>query len=124
MSDPSPFARPLPAFWRWMLGAAAAYNLIVGLPGLFLPGTGVSDRVVALLVACFGVVYAMVARSPERLAPVLWAGVIGKIGVVALMAPEVLAGRAAPGTGAILAGDALFTVAFLAFLLGPARRAE
>ena len=113
----------IPSAWRWMLGAAAAYNLLVGVPGVFAAGAGVSDRIVALLVACFGVVYALVAWQPLRLAPALWAGVIGKIGVVALMVPEVTAGRAVPGTGAILAGDALFTLAFLAFLLGPARRA-
>lgn len=122
MSDPAPAVRPLASSWRWMLGAAAAYNLLVGVPGVFTPGAGVSDRIVALLVACFGVVYALVAWQPLRLAPALWAGVIGKIGVVALMMPEVTAGRAVPGTGAILAGDALFTLAFLAFLLGPARR--
>lgn len=122
MSDPSLNIRPLARSWRWMLGAAAAYNLMVGVPGLLAPGAAVSDRIVALLVACFGVIYALVAWQPLRLAPALWAGVLGKIGVVALMAPEVMAGRAVPGTGAILAGDALFTLAFLAFLLGPARR--
>ena len=123
MSDPSPAVRPLASSWRWMLGAAAAYNLLVGVPGVFALGADVSERIVALLVACFGVIYALVAWQPLRLAPALWAGVIGKIGVVALMMPEVTAGRAVPGTSAILAGDALFTLAFLAFLLGPARRA-
>lgn len=123
MSDPSS-VRPVPRFWSWILGAAAAYNLVVGLPGLFAPGAGDPDRIVALLVACFGVVYGLVAREPLRLAPVLWAGVLGKIGVVALMAPEVLARRAVPGTGAILLGDMAFTLACLAFLLGPARRPE
>ena len=103
--------------WIWMLWAAAAYNALVGVPALFLPGAGVSDRVVALLVTCFGLVYAIVARDPARFAPVLWAGVVGKIGVVALMLPEVSAGRAVPGTGAILTGDALFTLGFVAFLL-------
>lgn len=107
--------------WRWTLGAAAAYNFMVGVPGLVM-GPAVDGRVIALFVTCFGLIYAMVAASPVRLAPVLWAGVAGKIGVVALMVPEVLAGRAVPGTGAILAGDALFTLAFLVFLLGPARR--
>ena len=123
MSDPAQSARPLASSWRWMLGAASAYNLMVGVPGLLSAEAGVTARVVALLVSCFGVLYALVAWQPLRLAPALWAGVIGKIGVVALMMPEVTAGRAVPGTSAILAGDALFTLAFLAFLLGPARRA-
>ena len=105
-----------------MLGAAAAYNLLVAVPGLVL-GATVNDRIVALLVGCFGLVYAMVARDLVRLGPVLWAGVIGKIGVVALMLPEVQAGRALPGTGWILLGDALFTGLFLAFLLRRGRSA-
>jgi hypothetical protein len=105
--------------WSVMLGAAAAYNLLVAVPSFFLPGAGLSDRIVALLVGCFGLVYALVARDPLRLAPVLWAGVAGKIGVVALMAPAVRAGLAAPGTGWILLGDALFTVLFLLFLVRP-----
>ncbi len=105
-----------------MLGAAAAYNLLVAVPGLVL-GATVNDRIVALLVGCFGLVYAMVARDPVRLGSVLWAGVLGKIGVVALMLPEVQAGRALPGAGWILLGDALFTVLFLAFLLRRGRPA-
>lgn len=103
--------------WSWMLGAAAGYNLLVAVPSFFLPGAGLSDRIVALLVGCFGLLYAMVARDPERLGQVLWIGVLGKLGVVALMQPAVQAGLALPGTGWILLGDALFTVLFLIFLL-------
>ena len=108
--------------WSVMLGAAAAYNVVVALPGLFAVGASISERIVALLVACFGLLYALISRDPQRLAPALWAGIVGKIGVVALMGPEVTSGRAVPATGMILAGDALFTVLFLVFLLGPARR--
>lgn len=114
-------SNPVLSRWRWVLGAAAAYNLVVALPALFAPGAALSDRIVALLVGCFGLVYALVAHQPARLAPVLWAGIAGKAGIVALMLPDVLAGRAAPGTGAVLAGDAVFTALFLLFLLGPAR---
>jgi hypothetical protein len=111
-------------WWSIMLWAAAAYNLVIGLPGLLMPGAAISDRIVALLVACFGLVYAIVARDPLRFAPVLWAGVIGKLGVVALILPSVQAGLAAPGTGWILLGDMLFTAFFVLFLLGPARRSS
>lgn len=103
-------------FWPRMLWAAAAYNLVIGLIGLITPTASTSDRIVALLVACFGLVYGMVARDPVRLGHVLWAGVIGKLGVVALLGPEVLAGRAAPGTGWLLLGDLAFTALFLVFL--------
>lgn len=108
--------------WSVMLGAAAAYNLVVALPGLFAAVASVNDRIVALLVGCFGLLYALISRDPLRLAPALWAGIVGKVGVVALMWPEVARGRAVPGTGMILTGDALFTALFLVFLLGPARR--
>jgi hypothetical protein len=108
-----------------MLWAAAGFNLLVAVPSFVLPGAGLSDQIVALLVGCFGLVYAMVARAPERLGPVLWTGVVGKIGVVALMLPEVQAGRALPGTGYILFGDMVFTALFVIFLLrrkGPGAR--
>jgi hypothetical protein len=104
-------------FWTIVLWAAAAFNMLVAVPSFFLPGAGVTDRIVALLVGCFGLVYAMVALAPQQLGQVLWAGVIGKLGVVALMLPEVQAGRAVPGTGWILLGDMTFTVLFVVFLL-------
>ena len=108
--------------WSWLLWAAAGYNWLVALPALALGAGTVSDRVVALLVSCFGLVYAIAARDPARFAPMLWAGVAGKIGVVALLLPEVQADRAAPGTGWVLAGDALFTAVFIALLLVARRR--
>jgi hypothetical protein len=70
-------------------------------------------------VACFGIVYALVGRDGARFGPVLWAGIVGKLGIVALLLPDVLAGRAAAGTGVVLAGDALFTLGFLVFALRP-----
>ncbi len=112
---------PVAAPWRWMLGGAALYNWVVALPVLLTPGAGPTDRVVAVLVAGFGLLYALVARQPARLAPALWAGVLGKLGVLWVMVPEVQAGRAMAGTGAVLAGDLLFTLGFLAFLLARRR---
>lgn len=104
------------AKWRAMLAAAALYNLVIGGMALLGPGD-TNSRVVGLLVACFGLVYALTATDPLRFAPVLWAGVVGKLGVIALVLPQVRAGTAVPGTGAVLAGDALFTLGFVIFLL-------
>ena len=114
--------KPVARGWVWLLWAAAVYNLVAGLPALVSPAAPVSDRVVGLLVVCFGLVYAMVARAPVRLGPVLWAGVAGKAGVIALLLPGVLAGQVQSGMAPaalapVLAGDALFGLAFLAFLL-------
>lgn len=86
--------------------------------GLATTSAPVNDRIVGLLVACFGIVYALVGRDAARFGPVLWAGIVGKLGIVALLLPDVLAGRAAAGTAVVLAGDALFTFGFLVFLLG------
>lgn len=60
---------------------------------------------------------ALVAWRPDRFGPVLWAGVVGKLGIMALLLPDVIAGAAPAGTGIILGGDALFTFGFLVFLL-------
>ena len=110
--------------WSWMLWGAAAYNWLVSLPVLIDGGLTAEAKISAVLVAGFGLLYAIVARDPVRLAPALWAGVAGKLGLVVLLAPAVLAGTAAPGTGPVLAGDLVFTAAFLALLLGPARRGQ
>jgi hypothetical protein len=104
--------------WRPFFILAALYNLVIGGAGLANASAPVNDRIVGLLVACFGIVYALVGRDAARFGPVLWAGIVGKLGIVALLLPDVLAGRAAAGTGVILAGDALFTFGFLVFLLG------
>lgn len=107
--------------WSWMLWAAAAYNWLISLPVLLNTGIAANDKVSAVLVAAFGVLYAIVASNPARLASALWAGVVGKLGLVVLLAPSIAAGTAAPGMAPVLAGDLLFTAAFLALLLGPAR---
>lgn len=108
--------------WAWLLRAAAAYNWLISLPVLVNGALAATERISAVLIAAFGLLYALVARDPARLAPALWAGVAGKLGLVVLLAPAILAGTAAPGTTPVLAGDLLFTIAFLALLLGPARR--
>lgn len=100
-----------------MLWAAAAFNFAVGLPGLLRSGASLEGRLIALLVAAFGLLYAIAASDPPRFTPVLWAGVAGKLGVIALMAPAVARGLAPKGTGVLLAGDGLFTAGFLFLLL-------
>lgn len=107
--------------WRWFFGAAAAYNLMIGGAGLADFSAPVNDRIINLLVVCFGVIYGMVARDPLRFSPVLWAGILGKLGIVAMLAPAVFAGTAQPGVGVVLIGDMLFTLGFLLFLFGQRR---
>lgn len=113
---------PIHPAWRWLPGLAALYNWAVALPVLLSGAGGPNDRVVAVLIAAFGLLYAMVARAPDRLLPALWVGVLGKLGVLWVMLPEVQAGRALPGTGWVLLGDGLFTLGFIALLLQQHRR--
>lgn len=108
------------AGWRVFLWAAAAYNLVIGAGGFLAPEAGIDDRTIAVLVLSFGVLYAVVAYQPVRLAPALWAGVVGKAGVVALLLPGALAADDT-AIATILVGDALFLIGFLAILLGPSR---
>lgn len=103
--------------WHIVLWAAAAFNLLVGTGGLLQRGASREGRVIGLLVLAFGVVYAFVALEPDRFAPVLWAGVLGKFGVIALMLPAVARGELPKWIGWILAGDGLFAGFFLVLLL-------
>lgn len=105
-------------FWQFVFWAAAAYNAVIGAGSLLPPGAPREGRVIGLLVVAFGVVYAIVALDPVRFGSMLWAGLLGKAGVVALMAPAVREPETPKALGWILAGDAVFGVLFLAFLLG------
>src|SRR3546814_15334039 len=68
--------------WRGFFWAACLYNLLIGIGAMLSPEASVDARIVGVLVLGFGVVYLQVARDPMRFAPVLWAGVLGKLGVV------------------------------------------
>ena len=99
------------------LWAAAGFNLLIGLAAMVQKGASRDARVVGLLVLCFGIVYALVAHEPARFLPVLWAGVVGKLGVIAMLLPEVARGERPKSVGWIFAGDGLFAGFFLVMLL-------
>ncbi len=103
--------------WRALFRVAAAFNFVVGALGMLSPEATIDARIIGVLVFCFGIVYWQVAREPLRYAPILWAGVIGKLGVVGLLGPTVIGSEGDTVIVAILALDALFAIAFLAFLL-------
>ncbi|OGS59974.1 MAG: hypothetical protein A3J40_01625 [Erythrobacter sp. RIFCSPHIGHO2_12_FULL_63_10] len=102
--------------WRGFFWAACLFNLLIGIGAMLSPEASVDARIVGVLVLGFGVVYLQVARDPMRFAPVLWAGVLGKLGVVGLLGPAALGEDGSAVVAAILAGDLLFALGFLAFL--------
>ncbi|ANY21253.1 hypothetical protein A6F68_02763 [Tsuneonella dongtanensis] len=105
------------ALWNIVLWAAAGFNLLIGAGAMLQKGASREGRMVGLLVLAFGVVYAFVALEPARHLPMLWAGVLGKAGAIAIMLPAVARGEAPKALGWILAGDALFVGFFLMMLL-------
>lgn len=102
--------------WRTFFWVAAAFNLLIGLAGMLSPEANVDARIVGLLVFSFGVIYVLVARDPLRFGPVLWAGVLGKLGVVGLLGPGAFSEAGNAIVAGVLVGDALFALGFLAFL--------
>lgn len=125
-------------FWAVFFGLAAAYNLAVGIPLALSPevflgaagetaGNAAVDAFVPLsgvLIAAFGIVYALVAIQPARMKPVVWAGVAGKGGVLALSLPPWFRGEVGIDAVALSLGDLAFTVGFLVFLFTFRPKAE
>lgn len=103
--------------WRWLFWAAAAYNFLIGLSSMIAPDLSVDNRIMGLMIFAFGVIYALVARDPARYGPVVWAGLMGKVGVVALFVPAIANGTAGLLLTLVIALDAIFALGFLAFLL-------
>ena len=102
--------------WKVFFWVAAIFNFAIGLAGMITPEASIDGRTIGLLVFAFGIVYMQVARDPRRLAPVLWAGVLGKVGVVALLGPGEFGPTGSALISTVLAGDALFAFGFLVFL--------
>lgn len=106
---------------RAIFAAAALFNLGIGLTMLFAPAmfgasAGIvyssdallSVRSAGLLIAVFGIGYAMVARRPTANRDIIRLGIIGKSAFVTLVA-------VAWATGAVPASQALLVSADLVF---------
>ena len=102
--------------WRAFFWLAAAYNLVIGL-GAFLDASWASAEAInGVLIFCFGIIYALVARDSGRFAPTLIAGIVGKAMVVAMLGPPNWFGPGEAAIGVIVAGDLVFALGFVAFL--------
>ncbi|MEZ5680577.1 MAG: hypothetical protein R3E14_04695 [Erythrobacter sp.] len=103
--------------WRVFFWIAAVYNLLIGLGAFLDVPWGSAEAINGVLIFCFGIIYALVAREPERFAPVLVAGILGKAMVVAMLGPPNWFGEGGAAIGAIVFGDLVFALGFAAFLL-------
>ncbi|MBB39609.1 MULTISPECIES: hypothetical protein [Hyphomonas] len=120
--------------WQIFFWAAAFFNFAIGAPLFISPETmvamtgtvGTVDpalmKVTGALVLCFGVVYAIVGGDPVRYRPVVWAGLLGKLGVAYVYLPDWYQGTIPFTTTLIVLMDMGFIVAFLYFLLRPTQK--
>ena len=108
--------------WRLFFWLAAAYNCVIGLGAFLAAEWGSAEAINGVLIFGFGIIYALVAREPRRFAPALIAGIFGKAMVVAMLGPTNWSAGGDPSLGAIVAGDLLFTLGFVAFLIALRRR--
>lgn len=114
--------------WRVLFAVAALYNLAVGGAMLATPdalaaqlnveGAGAAFALMmsGLLIAMFGVGYALVARDPAGNRGIVWIGMIGKIGAAALGTIQYQAGIVPFTTFALGMGDLVFVALFALFL--------
>lgn len=110
--------------WKRFFYAAAIFNFAIGLAGMLVPASTLDGRIIGLLVFAMGIIYWLVARDPERFGATLWAGVIGKLGVIGLLAPPTLADGGDLIMPVILALDLLFAMGFLFYLFNRGEQAE
>ena len=106
--------------WRMFFWAACIFNFVVGALGMLSPEATVDARMIGLFIFCFGILYLLVAREPLRFAPALWAGLIGKMGVIGLLGPDAVNRPQDLVVLSALGVNAIFAVGFLIFLLSKA----
>ena len=120
--------------WQFFFWTAAFFNFMIGAPLFISPEfmvgmTGTVEaadpalmKVTGALILCFGVVYAIVGGDPPRFRPVVWAGLVGKLGIAYVYLPDWYQGTIPLGTAIIALMDMGFIAVFLYFLLRPAQR--
>ncbi|MEP3050783.1 MAG: hypothetical protein ABJP48_13555 [Erythrobacter sp.] len=117
LAETSETATAVSSTWRAFFWVATICSLIVGLAGMLSPEATIDARIIGLLIFGFGIVYFHVAREPLRYGPVLWAGILTKVGVIALLAPQVFGPSINPLFAGVLIAFGVFAFGFLIFLL-------
>lgn len=114
--------------WQGVFAFAAFYNLAVGGTMLAAPdqiagqlgvsGAGAPFAILmsGLMIAVFGIGYALVARAPAAHRGIAWIGLIGKLGASGLGAWQYAIGIIPVSTFALGLGDLVFVALFALFL--------
>jgi hypothetical protein len=115
-------------FWRGFFALAAIYNVAVGGVMLAAPeraaaqlnisgaGGPFAIAMAGMLIAVFGVGYAMVSYAPERNRGIVWIGLVGKVGAAILATMQYAQGIIPTSTFALGMGDLVFVALFALFL--------
>jgi hypothetical protein len=115
-------------FWRGLFAFAAFYNFAVGgamvagaaqvAAQLDISGAGGPFAVMmaGLLIATFGIGYAMVSAAPAKNRGIVWIGAIGKLLAVMLATIQYSAGVIPFSTFLLGVGDLVFVALFALFL--------
>lgn len=115
-------------FWRGLFGFAAFYNFAVGGAMLAAPervceqlnisgaGGPFAVAMAGMLIAVFGVGYAMVSAAPAKNRGIVWIGLIGKVGAAVLATIQFNAGIIPQSTFLLGIGDLVFVALFALFL--------
>ena len=115
-------------FWRAVFALAAVFNLAVGVSLAAAPDMAYAQsaqgpaadyfyaRTAGLLIAVFGIGYAMVAIAPARNRSIVWLGLIGKACMPVLAWSYVQAGLVAITAFYLSLGDLAFVILFALFL--------
>jgi len=118
-------------FWPALFWAAAVYNFVAGAPLLLAPGLAAANagippfdpqhiiiaQLAGMAICLFGIGYAMVAMKMPAGREIVILGLIGKLGVCALVAGHLLWGHVPQLLVLAAAGDFLFSIAFVIYLL-------
>jgi predicted membrane channel-forming protein YqfA (hemolysin III family) len=117
--------------WRALFWAAALYNFAAGLPSLLAPAASMANQglppldpqhvilaqLTGMLIAVFGIGYAMVAMGRPGAREIVFLGLLGKVGVCVILALRLREVAVPPAMIWATAGDFLFILAFAAYLV-------
>lgn len=118
---------------NWLFAVGAAWNFVIAISILVAPlislrllygrEPGADDSLLAMLnrdfafcVLLLGVGYGIVAFDPSRNHGLIWIGILGKLGVVAMFGQRWLTGVATAWVLPAAAGDLVFAALFAWFL--------